>query len=292
MKSMHTRTAMAMAGLIALGACAGGKGGGFNIQNVDIGALAQNLKGLREVSEPEEIQIGDGVTETLLGARPLQKDDELQHYVNMVGLWVARQSARPDLPWHFAVNDSDHINAFAAPGGNVIITVGMVRLMRNESELAGVIAHEVVHVVNKHHLAAMRKNAFIGLVGQGVSAASQGSRNQELVNALIGPTKELYARGLDKADEFEADRMGVVIAARAGYDPWGLPGALQTLAGIKADDNHLQLLFKTHPAPSVRLEKLAVAMGASFDTVAGGGQSADRFARVAQRVKLADARAR
>jgi predicted Zn-dependent protease len=84
--------------------------------------------------------------------------------------------------------------------------------------------------------------------------------------------------------------MGVVIAARAGYDPWGLPGALQTLAGIKPDDNHLQLLFKTHPAPSARLEKLAVAMGTGFDQVAGGGQSADRFTRMAQRLRVADAR--
>ncbi len=291
MKRRHLRAILLITGAaMLLNACAGGKGGNFNLQNIDIGQLTQNLKGLREVSEPEEIEIGSGVTETLLGARPLEKDDELQRYVNVVGLWVARQSERPDLPWHFAVNDSDHINAFAAPGGNIIITRGMMRLLRNESELAGVIGHEVVHVVNKHHLSAIRKNAFMGLLGQGLSAATQGSRNQQLVNALIGPTKELYARGLDKSDEFEADRMGVVIAARAGYDPWGLPAALQTLAGISPDDSHLQLLFKTHPAPAARLEKLAVAMGTSFDQVTGGGQSAERFTRVTQRLRIAQAR--
>lgn len=281
--------AMIVATALLVTACAGGKGGNFNMQNIDITQLAQNLKGLRAVSEPEEIEIGNGVTETLLGARPLEKDDELQHYVNVVGLWVARQSERPDLPWHFGVNDSDAINAFAAPGGNIIITRGMMRLLRNESELAGVIGHEVVHVVKKHHLSAIQKNAFIGLVGQGVSAAA-GGRNQQLVNALIGPTKELYARGLDKSDEFEADRMGVVIAVRAGYDPWGLPGSLQTLAGMKPDGSQLALLFKTHPAPSARLEKLSLAMGTSFDQLAGGGQSSDRFTRMTQRLKVADAR--
>ena len=291
MNRLHWRaTIIAVAVALLVAACAGGKGGNLNLQNIDVGQLAQNLKGLREVSQPEEIEIGNGVTETLLGARLLEKDDELQHYVNVVGLWVARHSERPDLPWHFGVNDSDHINAFAAPGGNIIITRGMMRLLRNESELAGVIGHEVVHVVNKHHLAAIRKNAFLGLLGQGVSVAAQGSRNQQLVNALIGPTKELYARGLDKSDEFEADRMGVVIAARAGYDPWGLPAVLQTLAGIKPDDSHLALLFKTHPAPTARLGKLAVAMGTGFDQVAGGGESADRFTRVTQRLRLADAR--
>jgi predicted Zn-dependent protease len=291
MKRRHWRASICLIGVALLAAaCAGGKSGNFNLQNIDIGQLTQNLKGLREVSVPEEIEIGNGVTETLLGARPLEKDDELQRYVNVVGLWVARQSERPDLPWHFGVNDSDHINAFAAPGGNIIVTRGMMRLLRNESELAGVLGHEVVHVVNKHHLSAIRKNAFMGLLGQGVVAATQGSRNQQLVNALVGPTKELYARGLDKSDEFEADRMGVVIAARAGYDPWGLPATLQTLAGIKPDDSHLALLFKTHPAPTARLEKLAIAMGTSFDQTTGGGRSVERFTRVTQRLRVADVR--
>ena len=272
---------------ILLAACAGGGKGGFNLQNVDINQLVQNVKGLREVSEPEEIQIGDGVTETLLGARPLQDDIELQRYVNVVGLWVARQSERPNLPWHFAVNDSDYINAFATPGGNIVITKGMIRVLRNESELAGVLGHEVSHVVRKHHLNAMRKNAAFGLLMQGVQA---GSKNQDLVNALAGPTKELYARGLDKSDEFEADRMGVIIAARAGYDPWGLPSALQTLAGVNPDDTYVKLLFKTHPAPSARLEKLALALGTNFDSLTGGPQSNDQFLRITDRIRIVAAK--
>jgi predicted Zn-dependent protease len=270
-----------------LAACAGGGKGGFNLQNVDINQLVQNVKGLREVPEPEEIQIGDGITETLLGARPLQDDVELQRYVNVVGLWVARQSERPNLPWHFAVNDSDYINAFATPGGNIVITKGMIRVLHNESELAGVLGHEVSHVVRKHHLNAMRKNAAFGLLMQGVQA---GSKNQDLVNALAAPTKELYARGLDKSDEFEADRMGVIIAARAGYDPWGLPSALQTLAGVNPDDTYVKLLFKTHPAPSARLEKLAVALGTNFDSVTGGPQSTDQFLRITDRIRIVAAK--
>lgn len=270
-----------------LAACAGGGKGGFNLQNVDINQLVQNVKSLREVPEPEEIQIGDGVTETLLGARPLQDDVELQRYVNVVGLWVARQSERPNLPWHFAVNDSDYINAFATPGGNIVITKGMIRVLHNESELAGVLGHEVSHVVCKHHLNAMRKNAAFGLLMQGVQA---GSKNQDLVNALAGPTKELYARGLDKSDEFEADRMGVIIAARAGYDPWGLPSALQTLAGVNPDDTYVKLLFKTHPAPSARLEKLAVALGTNFDSLTGGPQSNDQFLRITDRIRIVAAK--
>jgi beta-barrel assembly-enhancing protease len=291
MKRVHAWGAgLAVLSGVLLAACAGGQGGGFNIQNVDVSQLVQNVKGLRELSEPEEIEIGDGVTETLLGARPMENDVELQRYVNVVGLWVARQSERPNLPWHFAVSDSDHINAFATPGGNVIITKGMLRVLRNESELAGVIGHEVSHVVRKHHLNAIRKNALVGLLGQGVSAASSGTKSEQVVSALIGPTKELYARGLDKSDEYEADRMGVVLAARAGYDPWGLAGALQTLAGVNPDDNFVKLMFKTHPAPSARLEQLAVAMSASFEAMAGGPQGDDRFLRVVERIRVAAAK--
>lgn len=292
---MRHRTAVtvvllgATAGLLA--ACAGGGRSGLNLQNVDISQLAQNLKGtFHEVTETEEIEIGDGVGETLLGARPLENDLELQRYVNTVGLWVARQSERPNLPWHFGVNDSDTINAFATPGGNVIVTKGMIRVLRNESELAGVIGHEIGHVVRKHHLNAIRKNAAFGLVAQGLQIASQGSRNESLVGALVGPTKELYAKGLDKSDEFEADRMGVVLAARAGYDPWGLPSALQTLASVNPDDNAVKLLFKTHPAPSARLEKLAVVMGTTFDAMAGGPPGTDRFDRATQRVRVVAAK--
>ncbi len=271
--------------VVLLGGCAGQNGEKFSLQNVDVGALVSNIKGLREVGEPEEISVGRGVAETLLGARPLQPDPELQRYVNAVGLWVARQSERPGLPWHFGVSDSDQVNAFATPGGNVIITLGMLRILRNEAELAGVIGHEVGHVVRKHHLNALRKEAFLGMLGQGVTAASQGRRSEKLVQALAGPTKELYARGLDKDDEFEADRVGVVLAARAGYDPWGLPSALQTLAGIKPDSTYLALLLKTHPAPSARLEKLAAAMTDHFDGYTDAPQQAQRFHRMTAGVR-------
>jgi predicted Zn-dependent protease len=244
----------ALMAAVVLGGCQ--SGGGFNVQNVDIGLVVKSVGNLRDVKEPEEIQIGQSMTETLLGARPLYDDPELQHYVNEVGLWVAQQSERPNLPWHFGVNDSDHINAFAAPGGYIIVTKGMMKQLRNEAELAGVLGHEVAHVNQKHHLKALRKSAYANLLGEGVAAATD-TKHADLVKQLAGPTKELYARGLDKADEFEADRMGVVLAARAGYDPYGLPAVLTTLASAAPDDNYLTLLTKTHPLPQVRLDNLA-----------------------------------
>jgi predicted Zn-dependent protease len=210
-------------------------------------------------------------------------DPELQHYVNEVGVWIARQSERPDLPWHFGVNDSDYINAFATPGGYVIITKGMMKQLRNEAELAGVLGHEVAHVNRKHHLKALRKSAFAGLLGEGLAAAS--NRHADLVKQLAGPTRELYARGLDKSDEFEADRMGVVLAARAGYDPYGLPAVLTTLASADPKDNYLTLLFKTHPLPQARLDTLAPGL-ATLDSIKAP-QNAARFQQYTKKLKLA-----
>lgn len=269
---------------LALGGCSQQQADAFMRNINESGGLKQTLTNLREPTQAEEIEIGDGVAETLLGARPLLDDPDLQRYVNAVGMWVAQQSERPDLPWHFGVNDSDHINAFAAPGGYIIVTKGMMKQLRNESELAGVLGHEVAHVTQKHHLKALRKAAVVNLLSAGAAAATAESRHADMVQKLSGPTKELYARGLDKADEFEADRMGVVLSARAGYDPYGLPAVLTTLASADPNDNFLTLLTKTHPLPQVRLDRLAPGL-ATVESV-NGPQNMTRFQQYTRKLQL------
>jgi beta-barrel assembly-enhancing protease len=253
-----------------------------------VDGLTSNLKdAFGAVDQPKEIQMGRGVAETLLGARPLHDDPALQRYVNEVGAWVASRSERADLPWRFGVNDSDHVNAFAAPGGIIIVTRGMMRLLDNEAELAGVLGHEVGHVVRKHHLNAMKKGAWTNLLGAGATAATAGKGGGPLVDALVGPTKELYARGLDKDDEYEADRVGVVLATRAGYDPYGLAGALQTLGKIKGDDPYLALLTRTHPNPGQRLDRLGEAMGENFARFEAQPRNEARFAAAVKTLRTA-----
>ncbi len=269
---------------LVLGGCSQQQADAF-MRNINkSGGLKQTLHDLREPTQAEEIEIGDGVAETLLGARPLLDDPDLQRYVNAVGMWVAQQSERPELPWHFGVNDSDHINAFAAPGGYIIVTKGMMKQLRNEAELAGVLGHEVAHVTQKHHLKALRKAAVVNLLSAGAAAATAESRHAELAQKLSGPTKELYARGLDKADEFEADRMGVVLSARAGYDPYGLPAVLTTLASADPKDNYLTLLTKTHPLPQVRLDRLAPGL-ATLESV-NGSQHMTRFQKYTTKLQI------
>jgi predicted Zn-dependent protease len=215
---------------------------------------------LREVNEKEEVEIGSGIASNLLGAATLVPDAQMQKYVNLIGRWVAQQSERPNLEWHFGVLESNDVNAFAAPGGYVFITKGLLLKMKSEAQLAGVLGHEIGHVLKKHHLKAIQKNAQVSLFADALSIASQRSKSTEALNKIAGIGPEMSARGLDKEDEFEADRIGVVLAARAGYDPYGLPLVLETLANLNPQDSSLALMFKTHPAPTARLEALGKEM--------------------------------
>jgi len=230
---------------------------------------------LKSPSLDEDIQIGREITGHLLGAAPLVKDAALQKYVNQVGRWVANQSERENLPWHFGVIDSEDINAFAAPGGYVIITKGLYRKLENEAQLAGVLSHEIAHVVKNHHLKIMQKSQLLNL-GSDLLGKQIGGDNQ-IIQKVIGSGAEICARSLDKSAEFEADRMGVTLTARAGYEPYGLPEVLQAIGQTGKDESSVSLLFKTHPHPDDRLLKLDDAIGNRLDTVQGGKTLSNRF---------------
>jgi len=254
----------------------------FNLDLNKLLEVGKKTTDLKEVDEKGEAEIGSASAAQLLGAAPLVQNEKLQGYVNQVGLWLAMQTERPDLPWRFGVMDSDSVNAFAAPGGYVFITRGLLLRMRNEAELAGVLAHEIAHVLKRHHLVAIQKNAKTGLATDLMSMAVDNSSSQygEWKKKALSASTELYARGLDKGDEFEADRLGVVIAARAGYDPYGLPSVLQALDGINPQDSNLALMFKTHPSSRQRLDLLDVAMTGNLERYASQPMVADRFEKI------------
>ena len=228
-------------------------------------------EGLRKISEPEEVKIGGDLAAMLLGAAPLIADPAKQRYINTLGRWLALHSERPGLPWKFGIVDSDDFNAFSTPGGYVLMTRGLFDRMRNESELVGVLAHEIGHVARKHHLAALQKNLrnqSLSEMRNYFSISTGSSIGDRFSSALLSAGKDLYARGLDKEDEYEADRVGVVIAARSGYSPWGLAGVLQTLTAT-TDEGKYALHNRTHPLPLDRLARLGAAMGTRFDTMPG-----------------------
>jgi predicted Zn-dependent protease len=139
-----------------------------------------------------------------------------------------------------------------------VITAGLMRLMRNEDELAGVLAHEIAHVVKKHHVKAIKKRARASLARDAAAemVADHLSKNPLVTDALLGAGIGLYASGLDQSDEPAGDLAGTVIAARAGYDPLGLVFVLTTLDSIDTEEPRGSLMFATHPPTRERIDSL------------------------------------
>ena len=231
-----------------------------------------------EISTEEEVQLGRGIAAQLLGARPLVRDEALQHYVNRVGLWLAMQTERPDLPWRFGVMD---VNAFALPGGTILITQGLYDRLRDEAELASVLAHEIAHVVQQHQVKAIRKEMGRDFAAE-LAGEATGRSDNELVRRFgdrafrVGT--ELFVRGLAKNDERQGDRHGMVIAARGGYNPYALVSVLHTLDGTAPDDTGVALMFSTHPNPVTRIEYLDKVIGDRLEPYAGA-VAPDRMVR-------------
>ena len=250
-------------------------GQSFNIGGLgDVIGKAKTIKkvgdSFRRIGEPEEIKIGGDLAGMMLGAAPLINDPAKQRYINQLGLWLALHSERPNLPWKFGIIESPDFNAMSMPGGYVLVTRGLFERMRSESELAGVLAHEIAHVVKRHHIEALQsalRSESVGDMQQYFNVGGGGIGGQ-FAKALMNAGKNLYIQGLSQDDEYEADRMGVIIAARSGYSPYGLVGVLQTLSGAPATKEYA-LELKTHPAPLERITRLDAAMGTSLDGLKG-----------------------
>lgn len=256
----------------------------LDFSNIDLGKILDSGKKAAQVlitvPVEKEIEIGRGMSASLLGAAPLVDNEKTQRYVNRVGQWLASQTEREELSWHFGVLDVDTVNAFAAPGGYIFVTRGLMRLCATESELAGVLAHEIGHVLQRHHLEALRKQAASELATD--FASDVISEHGFNAKPFIKSGMELFARGLDRDDELEADRIGVVIATRAGYEPYGLPRVLLTLDEMNPADSNLAWLTSTHPSTSDRLTILEQLMKGKFESYNNQPQVAERYAMFAK----------
>ena len=203
-------------------------------------------------AQTDEEKVGKASAAQVLGAAPLLASADVQRYVNLVGQTVAQQ-AGVNYRWHFGVIRSDAINAFAMPGGYVLVTAGLLRTLESEDELAFVLAHEVGHVVRRHHYQVVQRQRLAEQAAKGLQAVAQDGDTAKLAQA----SGQIYARGLDKTAEFESDRLGVEYATRAGYDPAAALNVLERLHRIKGDDPRAELLFSTHPGAGERLDQLA-----------------------------------
>ena len=216
----------------------------------------------QDITEEQEIYLGRSVSARILAQYPMLENAYLTKYINMVGATVAMVSERPDLPFHFAVLNTDEVNAFAAPGGYIFITRGMLKSLKNEDELAAILAHEIGHVCAKHSLKSIKNELWkkVVMITAQEAAQSQGV-NPELV-ALFGKATDnivgtLITSGYSKPMEYEADKLGQRYSGLAGYDSGSLKQYIQVMAEHeKNNDRNLGAWLGTHPSFEDRLTKL------------------------------------
>jgi beta-barrel assembly-enhancing protease len=221
----------------------------------------------RPITDSEEYYIGRAVAARIMGQYKLNQDPKLTQYVNEVGETVARKSSRPNpfRGYHFAVLDTEEINAFACPGGIIFITRGLIKTCNNEDQLAAVLAHEVGHVVNKDGINSISKARWTQVwTAMGTEAAKQyGGVAGNLVSLFEGSIDDVFktivVNGYSRQAEEAADAASVAELTKAGYDPKALVAVLTTMEakGKGATSG----IFKTHPPTSERLAKVKAEVG-------------------------------
>jgi predicted Zn-dependent protease len=220
------------------------------------GLLSQGAKRVKQVndfrwSDEEKAALGAQVSELVRKRYGVVQNAAVHKYVTLVGRTVTENSSKPGLPWTFIVLDTDAVNAFAAPHGYVHITRGALALMKNESELAGVLAHEIVHVTDEHTIDALKKNTVKSAAAQ--EAAGGNGLIEFLANAAYNNILDnAYSRG----DENTSDTQGIVLIDKAGYAPQGLGSFLTTLAERNKSATEKRGLFSSHPEMQARQDRL------------------------------------
>ena len=247
---------MRMTALVAIavfGASLGveGKQLGQITKGIQVAQKANEVRDLA-MTDAEEQELGTAVSERIRTRYGVVQDAAVHRYLALVGTALAQGSTRPALPWTFVVLDTDGVNAFAAPGGYVHITRGALALVKNEAELAGVLGHEIIHVTEKHTIKAIQKSKAVQM-----GAAETLSGSSSLMERAVTATYDnIVERGFGRAEENEADEMGVTLANKIGYAPNGLVGFLTTLKDRNKASTEKRGLFASHPEMQERLDRI------------------------------------
>ncbi len=225
-----------------------------------ISACATNpATGQREfslMSEAQEVQLGQEMDPQVKQEMGVYNDPGLQRYVSDVGVRLARASERPNLPWSFTVVDEPAVNAFALPGGKIYVTRGILAFLGSETELAGVLGHEIGHVTARHSAQQYTKatSAGVGLTLLSIFVP-EARPFQGVAETALGVMFLKHGRD----DELQADRLGVQYTGKTGWDPAGVAGMLRTLARLdeaSGSSRGVPNWLSTHPAPADRVAQV------------------------------------
>jgi len=238
------------------------------LKGAQLGAKTLDVLDIENPARQDEL--GQSVAVAITNRYPVSTDQSLNDYVNLVGLTVASVGPSPDINYTFGVIESSQVNAYSTPGGYIFITTGALRIMEDESELAGVLAHEVAHVAEGHGIDAVRTAKRTDLA---VSAArTADERFNAYSRAVDVATDVVLVKGYSRAQESQADTHAVRYLIAAGYDPNGLARFLQR-AQLPSGGGTGQFM-STHPGTADRVARIEKQIAA---TNAGGATLKDRF---------------
>jgi len=203
-----------------------------------------------------EIQFGQELSARILGKYRMYDDEKATRYINLIGKGLASYSPRPEIDFRFAIINTDIINAFAAPGGYIFVTRGTLKLIENEAQLAGVLAHEIAHITERHIVKELNIKGgddsaaagFASILGGGTSETVRAAFTQ-LIDKAVGI---LFEEGLKKEDEMESDTLSVLLISNAGYDPGEYKKLLKKMVRNEGKES-TKILSETHPSFSDRV---------------------------------------
>jgi len=241
----------------SLGGLGGGSAGSGHRNNaIDIRRIQQGLRlfsALIPISDKDEIKLGRGVAARVISRFGIDYNLESTYYLNLLGTTIAQRSDRPDLPYHFAILDTDDVNAYACPGGFIFVTRGALNMTQDEAELAAVLSHEIAHVTERHIVKALQHSQVMKIGSQmAVEAFTNGG---PLFEKMINTATDSLFKGLKKSDEYDADRKAVVYLDRTGYDYPAMFDVLRLL-DQRRKAGQAKVLARTHPSPVRRIRKL------------------------------------
>jgi predicted Zn-dependent protease len=205
------------------------------------------------ISQQQEVQMGQQYATEINAQLPIVQDPELNRYINVLGDSIARLTSRADLDWHFFIVDSKEVNAFAVPGGFVYVNRGLIERTDQMDEVAGVLGHEIGHVVRRHTVKQMEK-AQGANIGVTLACVLTSVCNSQVAGAAINIAGGAVFAKFSRQDEAEADQEGFNNVVRANISPVGMVTMFQKLiAERQSRPGGVEAWFRTHPLEEDRV---------------------------------------
>jgi len=238
------------------------------------------------ISQQQEVEMGAQEAQQVQTQLPMLQDATVNAYVNSLGNTLARTTSRADLDWHFAVVNTDVINAFALPGGYIYVNRGVLDRASNESEVASVLAHEIEHVVQRHSVKQMEQmnNANIGVA---LACTLTNVCNSQVTQAAIQVGGSAYFAKNSRADEVQADDGGFATLIRAGISPRGMLTFFQKLLAEEQQSGgggNASSWFADHPGTQDRINDIQNMLNANASKLSGLRTDSQAFQSMKRRL--------